>query len=174
MQCPKCKTEVENNSLRCSNCGAKVASYCKKCGAYNPINALECKNCGEVLLKICPECGAANLPNALVCRKCAVKFNVNQTHPEVSIPKYNPVSISQQRAKTLLLAGIKSGDIKVITVSGDSGIGKNIVLKCCINELKNAKLIWLWGTCTQISQLSPFGYFQDLLLTFFNINNFGS
>ena len=172
MQCPKCKTEVENNSLRCSNCGAKVASYCKKCGAYNPINALECKNCGEVLLKICPECGAANLPNALVCRKCAAKFNVKKIHPEVSIPKYNPASISQQRAKTLLLDGIKSGDIKVITVSGDSGIGKNIVLKCCINELKNAKLIWLWGTCTQISQLSPFGYFQDLLLTFFNINNF--
>ena len=77
---------------------------------------------------------------------------------------------SQQKIKSKLLEGIKNADSRIITVSGESGIGKNLVLRSTINELKNAKLIWLMGTCTQVTQLSPFGYFQDVLLNFFNIN----
>ena len=72
----------------------------------------------------------------------------------------------------MLLDAIKDADTSIITLSGDSGSGKNLVLRYVINDLKNAKLIWLQGTCTQVTQLSPFGYFQDVLLNFFNINNF--
>lgn len=172
MQCPKCKKEIEENSLKCSFCGAKAGSLCKDCGSYNPITATECANCGKVLLKICTECRAANLPDAKKCRKCGIEF----TKPEIIADKVQPVYFatmnSQQKIKAKLLEGIKDADKKIITLSGESGIGKNLVLRYSINDLKNAKLIWLLGTCTQITQLSPFGYFQDLLLNFFNINNF--
>ena len=175
MQCPKCKKEIEDNSLKCKFCNTKVASICKDCGAYNPITATECSNCHRVLLKICTECGAANIPDAKHCRKCGFEFVQPQ---QTQQPKFNPKpeytaeKNSQQKVKAKLLDAIKDCDTKIISISGESGCGKNLVLRYTINELKNAKLIWLVGTCTQVTQLSPFGYFQDLLLTFFNINNF--
>lgn len=172
MQCPRCKNEIEDNSLKCSFCKARVGLLCKDCGTYNLITATECAGCGKVLLKICSECGAANLPNAKECRKCGMEFVSEEAKAELLQPMYFASMNSQQKVKAKLLEGIKDADAKIITLGGESGIGKNLILRYTINELKNAKLIWLMGSCSQITQLSPFGYFQDLLLTFFNINNF--
>ena len=171
MQCPKCKKEIEENSLKCKFCNTKIASICKDCGAYNLLTATECSNCHRVLLKICPECGAANIPEAKACRKCGFEFVKPQPkfNPK---PEYSAEKNSQQKVKARLLDAVKDYEARIISISGESGCGKNLVLRSAISELKNAKLIWLAGTCTQVTQLSPFGYFQDLLLTFFNINNF--
>ena len=169
MQCPKCKSEIKDNSLKCANCGARVALVCKNCGQINPIIATECSGCHKVLIKICTECGAANVPEAKSCRKCGIEFVKPKFSPK---PEYSASKSSQQKVKAKLLDAIKDCDSKIITINGESGLGKNLVLRYTINELKNAKLIWLLGTCTQVTQLSPFGYFQDLLLTFFNVNNF--
>ena len=171
MFCPKCKKEIDDNSLKCPICGAKTGTICKDCGSYNPITARECANCGKILIRICSECGAANLPNAKACRKCGIEFVSEESKADLLQPIYFASMNSQQKIKAKLLEGIKDADSKIITIGGESGIGKNLVLRYTINELKTAKLYWLLGTCTQITQLSPFGYFQDLLLTFFNINN---
>lgn len=168
MQCPKCKTELESTTLKCNVCGTRVASVCKKCGHINPITAIECINCNNTLLRICPECNSANLPEAEVCRKCGKDFKVSAIEP----PKYNAEKNSQQKVKSDLIQAIKQGGISVITLCGESGTGKNLIIRYAINELKNANVVWLAGNCTQVSQLSPFGFFQDLLLSFFNINNF--
>lgn len=169
MQCPKCKKEIEDNSLKCSHCGCKVASVCKNCGTINPITSTECSGCHTTLIKICSECGAANLPSAKSCRKCGIEFVQPNATPKL---EYSATKNSQQKVKAKLLEAIKDADSSIITINGESGVGKNLVLRYAINDLKNAKLIWLLGTCTQVTQLSPCGYFQDLLLTFFNINNF--
>lgn len=170
MLCPKCKNEIEENSLKCEHCGTRVASMCKICGKINHITAKECVECGNILIKICDSCGAANVPEAENCRKCGESF-VKQ-HKKLSNLEYSAEANSQQKIRTSLLNAIKDGKSSVITLSGESGSGKNLVLRYVINDLKNSKLIWLLGTCTQITQLSPFGYFQDVLLSFFNINNF--
>ena len=169
MECPKCKNKIEENTLKCPKCGARVASVCKDCGHINSINKVECSNCHKILLKICENCGAANLPDAKSCRKCNSGLNKN---PLSSVPEFSAEKNSQQKIKTELLNSIKDANTKVITLTGESGSGKNLILRYAINDLKAAKLIWLWGTCSQISQLSPFGYMQDLLLNFFNVNNF--
>lgn len=173
MLCPKCKKEIENNSLKCTQCGAKIGSLCTDCGTYNLITAKECKKCKKTLLKICNQCGAANLPSSEVCRKCGNKFiNESNNLQDKLQPAYHATMNSQQKIKAKLIEGIKDPDFKIISICGESGCGKNLVLRSAISELQSAKLIWLMGSCTQITQLSPFGFFQDLLLTFFNINNF--
>ena len=176
MQCPKCKNEISAKSLKCEKCGTRVASVCKTCGAINPIRATECKQCHTALLKICNECGSANLPDAEFCRKCGVEFvrggSVQKKLKSSLNAEYKAEIFSQQKAKSCLLESIKDADTYIITLNGESGCGKNLILRYVVNELKNAKLVWLMGTCTQITQLSPFGYFQDMLLNFFNINNF--
>ncbi len=172
MICPKCKKDISDNSLTCTYCNTKVGALCSDCGSYNQITATECQSCGKILLKICQECGSANLPKAKSCRKCNKDFNDSQNKNIVRQPVYTTNMSSQQNIKTRLIEALKSIAPNIITLCGDSGIGKSLILRHAINELKSTKLIWLSGTCTQISQLSPFGYFQDLLLTFFNINNF--
>ena len=177
MQCPKCKNEISAKSLKCEKCGTRVASVCKVCGAINPIRATECKQCHTALLKICTECGSANMPDAAFCRKCGVEFVQGSSIQKkkssgVLNAEYKAETFSQQKAKSCLFEAIKDAETSVITLNGESGCGKNLILRYVVNELKNAKLVWLMGTCTQITQLSPFGYFQDMLLNFFNINNF--
>jgi len=172
MKCPKCKKEIKDKYLKCHFCNTKVGSVCKVCGTYNLITATECSNCRQVLLRICSECGAANLPTAKSCRKCNIEFLTEEEKSDLFQPMYFASMNSQQKIKALLIEGIKDADKKIITLTGESGSGKNLVLRSAINELKSSKLYWLLGSCTQITQLSPFGYFQDLLLTFFNINNF--
>ena len=169
MECPKCKNKIEANTLRCPKCGTKVASVCKDCGNINPITAVECSNCHKVLLKICDSCKAANLPDAKHCRKCGDEFVKPKFSPK---PEYSAKANSQHKVKTKLIDGLKDGNTKIITLTGESGTGKSLVLRYVTNDLKGAKLIWLMGNCSQVSQLSPFGYFQDVLLTFFNVNNF--
>ena len=171
MKCPKCKKEIEENSLKCSFCNTKIGLLCS-CGTYNLITAEKCSKCNKVLLKICTECGSANFPNAIACRKCGIEFVSTEILEKKDFSTQNTSSNTQQMIKSKLLESVKNFDSRIITISGPSGIGKNLVLRSAINDLKNANLIWLMGTCTQTSQLSPFGYFQDLLLTFFNINNF--
>lgn len=173
MLCPKCKNEVADKTLKCSNCGARIGYLCKDCGAFNLITAKTCANCGRVLIVNCPECNSANLPESKICRKCGhVLKEIKNTDLDMEKPEYTTGSSSQQIAKNKLVEGIKSVEHKIITLFGESGIGKNVILRASINELKGTNLIWLMGTCTQATQLTPFGYFQDLLLTFFNINNY--
>ena len=177
MQCPKCKIELSDNTLKCPKCGTRVASVCKHCGTINPIRAKECSSCGQVLLKLCTECGSANMPNAKFCRKCGVEFvrsdeNAQKTKAAKTQPQYYAEKNSQQKIKGALLDAIKDADTSIITLNGESGSGKNLILRYVINDLKQANLVWMLGFCTQITQLSPFGYFQDVLLNFFNINNF--
>lgn len=169
MQCPKCKAELENNILKCPSCGVKVASVCKDCGEINPITAFECSNCHKILLKKCDECSAINVGEAKVCRKCGKEFPAPK---KLTQPEYRAQTNSQQKVKSLLIDAVKDGNKTIITLSGESGSGKNLVLRYAIEELKNTNIVWLFGSCTQLTQLSPFGYFQDVLLSFFNVNNF--
>lgn len=196
MICPKCKNQIPEKSLKCSFCGARLATFCKKCRAYNSIYNLNCVNCNNELLKICPDCKSVNLPNASACRKCGRDFvqkklqeeeqlisaSQNQSvegeeeiQKEVSEPinlNYDAELHSQQKAKEILTGGLISPDKKIISLSGPKGVGKSIVLKSVMHELKEESITWLFGECTAITQLSPFGLIQDILLTFFNVTNF--
>lgn len=193
MICPKCKKTIPEKSLKCSHCGARIASLCKKCNAYNSIYNLNCVNCNEELLKLCSSCKSVNFPNAMACRKCGHSFlqtktieeTLEQTQMEENIEAPEAVEVepqlsysanfhTQQKAKEIIIQGITSTDKKIISLSGEKGIGKTIVLKAAINTLSAYKITWLFGECNAITQLSPCGLIQDILLTFFNVANFCS
>lgn len=203
MICPKCKKEIPEKSLKCDYCNAKIGAFCKKCHAYNSIYNLNCVSCNEELLKICPSCKSINFPHSKNCRKCGLAFvqqtiEVEAEAAEVEVQpipekeevieeveesqtkqssfqiNYDANFYSQQLAKETLLKGILSNEKKILSLSGQKGIGKSVVLKSAISELKDYEITWLLGECTAITQLSPCGLIQDILLTFFNVANFCS
>lgn len=190
MICPKCKKQIPEKALKCDFCSARIATFCKKCNAYNSIYNLNCANCNNELLKVCPSCKSVNLPNTSKCRKCGlflkkekedspknevieeVVDNVEQVEDPSAIINNSATLHSQQTAKELLKEALLSSHRKVISLSGEKGVGKTIVLKSATNEIEKNEKIWLVGECSPITQLSPCGLIQDILLTFFNIPNF--
>lgn len=200
MICPKCKKQIPEKALKCDFCSARIASFCKKCNAYNSIYNLNCANCNNELLKVCPSCKSVNLPSSVKCRKCgffsnekkdatvkieeqgiedqqalvvdAVQTPEPQEEKEDLLTNYGVTLHPQQVAKELLKEALLSDKKKVISLNGEKGVGKTIVLKSAISEIEKDEKIWLLGECSPITQLSPCGLIQDILLNFFNIPNF--
>lgn len=197
MICPKCRTLIGEKQLKCSMCGFKIATLCRSCQAYNSIYNRVCVDCGIELIKICPNCHGANFPEAEHCRKCGFGFSTKmepefvelEIDEEVEIVESLPIEeeleatkveiplaeipkYSQKEAKEKLIEAFFSKDKKVISLSGDKGSGKSIVLRQALTELQETSLVFLIGKCDALTQLSPCGFLQNLLLNFFNLANF--
>ena len=175
MKCPICKKIIPDNSLKCPYCKSRTGLICKNCNTINSIFDFKCKNCGTEILKLCPNCSSVNFPNAAKCRKCSYTFKQTQDNDdsENTIKLEYPANlVSQQSAKNILAKGIKKSGKKIFSLSGDKGIGKSLVLKAVIHELKDENYIWLYGKCTPITQITSGGLIQDILLNIFNLPNF--
>lgn len=88
------------------------------------------------------------------------------------IPEQEVEIFDQSKCKNLMSDAIRSNDKLIIGLSAEEGTGKSTVLKYLFNDLMEQNYNWLWGECSANSQISPFGIFQEMLLTFFNCPNF--
>lgn len=164
MKCPICKKTIPDNAIKCPHCNSRVGIRCKKCNTVNPIQ-LKCSNCGEELLKLCPHCKSVNLPTAKKCRKCGKSLDTKPQKPVAGKIKL----LSQKDAVSILTKGIASDDKKIFSISGCKGSGKSEVLKKTITQLSEEKIVWLFGKCTPLTQLTPGGFIQDVVLNMFNL-----
>ena len=170
MKCPVCKKTIPDNTLKCPYCKARTGLVCKNCNTVNSIFDFKCKKCGTEILKLCPNCNSVNFPNATRCRKCGFLLK-KQKIQENNIKLENPSNlVSQKSAKNILVRGINSRDKKIFSLSGEKGVGKTVVLKAIMNDCKNYS--WFCGKCTPITQITPGGLIQDMLLNIFNLPNF--
>ncbi len=172
MRCPVCKKTIPENTLKCPYCKTRTGLLCKNCNTVNSIFDTKCKKCGKEILKICPHCNSVNFPNAKKCRKCGMPFEHKEEITKVDTLEYRPELISQKNAVTVLTQGLLSNDKKIFSLSGEKGIGKSYVLKQTIQKLQANNFIWLFAKCTPLTQLTPGGMVQDMLLNLYNLPNF--
>lgn len=177
MKCPICKKTIPDNTLKCPYCKTRTGLICKNCHAVNSIYDIVCRKCGEEILRLCPECNSVNQLNAKKCRKCGYSFaeqvKVKDVIPEdISEFGYPAKFMTQESAKNTLVKGILNHSKKIFSLSGDRGIGKSVVLSHVINALKDKHFVWFYGKCTPITQLTPGGLIQDMMLNLFNLPNF--
>ena len=176
MKCPKCNSQLEQDSIKCPVCGTRIGRLCPSCKAYNLITSKSCVNCGEELLKICPNCHSVNLPSSKLCRKCGVELEkknieeVSDILPENVSYKANYQSLDS--AEKTIIDSIKAENIKIISINGDNDLGKTYVFNRLRKDTASCGIAWLGGKCTPHTQLTPLGYFQDVLLSLFNVTNF--
>ncbi len=177
MKCPICKKTIPDNTLKCPYCKTRTGLICKNCHTVNSIYDIVCRKCGEEILRLCPECNSVNQLNAKKCRKCGYPF-VEQVKVKDVIPEdisgfgYPAKFMTQESAKNTLVKGILNHSKKIFSLSGDRGIGKSVVLSHVINALKDKHFVWFYGKCTPITQLTPGGLIQDMMLNLFNLPNF--
>lgn len=172
MKCPVCKKTIPENTLKCPYCKTRTGLLCKNCNTVNSVFDLKCKKCGKEILKVCEHCKSVNFPNAKNCRKCGMPFEQESATVNVDTLEYIPKLISQKNAVTVLTQGLLSDDKIIFSLSGEKGIGKSVVLKETIQKLQEHNFLWLFGKCTPLTQLTPGGYIQDMILNMFNLPNF--
>jgi membrane protease subunit (stomatin/prohibitin family) len=78
-KCPKCHTEIHQESRFCAHCGHQVViiNRCSQCGKDLPVEANFCMVCGvkvEKREKVCSHCHGKNLPHANFCNSCGEKL----------------------------------------------------------------------------------------------------
>ncbi len=88
MYCPRCRSEIKNNVLRCDFCGVKVNMICPACNSLTPFVQPNCAFCDFEVIKYCPECHSSNLYSADFCRKCGIELvESNTITEEISQPE---------------------------------------------------------------------------------------
>ena len=79
IKCPKCRTNNEQDSFFCNNCGEQLRS--------NPQLAkrgtLTAKT--QLLYSICPNCGTGNRPDAVYCANCGQALKAAITKPQQNV-----------------------------------------------------------------------------------------
>lgn len=168
MICPICKKTIPDNTLKCPYCKARTGLICKNCGTINSLFEYNCKKCGTEILKLCPNCSSVNFPNTDKCRKCGYSFEKPILTDNLSL-EYCANMVSQKSAKDIIIKGINSQDKKIFSICGEKGCGKSLVLKTIIGELK--EYLWLYGKCTPLTQITPGGVIQDILLNILKLPN---
>ncbi len=132
-----------------------------------------CKKCGEELLKICPHCKSVNFPGAAKCRKCGLQFNPPKNKQEdITLLTYKPKLYNREQALDKLTDGLLTKEKKIFSITGDKGIGKSTLLTKAMAKLDKYNFQWCTGKCTSLSQLSPGGVIQDMLLNLFKLPNY--
>ena len=176
MKCPVCKKNIAHDALKCPYCKTRTGIMCQSCKTINPVGQLVCSHCGQELLKVCKKCNGVNFPTAVKCRKCGADFGEPKKSAKSSDSKdrtlsYNPILHSFNEGIVLLNKAISNKNKKVISVTGEKGCGKTSVLYSAIKNIGDKNVCM--GKCTQLTQLTPGGVVQDMLLSLFSLPNFG-
>ena len=173
MKCPVCKKNIPDESLKCPHCNARTGVVCSKCGMVNPVGVLSCSKCGTELLRVCSHCGSVNFPEAVKCRKCSSPLGKPEQSTVDSVKfGYNPKLLTYRQGFDILVEALHSKEKKIFSITGEKGIGKSFLLKnAMLNEI-NKEFRWCVGKCTPLTQLTPGGVVQDMLLNLFKLPNY--
>ena len=175
MKCPVCKKNIAHDALKCPYCKTRTGLSCPNCKTVNPTKQLKCTNCGQELLKICPKCNGVNFPSAVKCRKCGASFGEpikgKKDKNKNDSLNYVPELHSFKQGLEILLSALSNKNKKIISLTGEKGCGKTSVLYNAIKKIEDKNVCM--GKCTPLTQLTPGGVVQDMLLNIFSLPNFG-
>lgn len=108
---------------------------------------------------------------ALIQKKFEQKEEIEQESEEEIPPEY--VQLNQQEAQATIVEAIHNPIKRIISLSGKEGFGKTLILKYVYTALrKDENYICAMGECNALTQITPFGYIQDVLLNICNLSNF--
>ena len=102
------------------------------------------------------------------------KFESQEKHEQIQEEEIPPeyVKLNQQDAQNTIINAIQNPVKRIISLNGKEGYGKSLILKYVRESFRKENYIWAMGECNALTQITPFGYIQDVLLNLFNLSNF--
>lgn len=182
--CKKCNAYNSIYNLNCISCNNQLLKICPSCKGVNLPTVSVCRKCSHEFFA--PPLPKEEIPIEIIETQNKKEETLEEldTSPykeeqeketkQTMELNYNAELYSQPMAKELLTKGLISQEKRILSLNGPKGAGKSIILKTIIQELKEYEMTWLHGECNAITQISPCGLIQDILLNFFNITNFCS
>lgn len=92
MNCPSCKTQINEHDLICPACKRVLKLQCHNCGAITKNST--CEKCGTIILNKCYKCGKLNNTNMLNCPKCGMDINASIGLRESLIEEFAVLTIN--------------------------------------------------------------------------------
>ena len=92
MNCPSCKTIINEKDLICPNCKKVLKLHCYNCGAITKNST--CEKCGTTLLNKCYKCGKLNSTNISNCPNCGMDINASIGLRESIIEEFAVLTIN--------------------------------------------------------------------------------
>lgn len=197
-KCPSCGLLNKVNALTCSKCNHELLRKCSSCGSYNLPTAKKCRKCEHSLIvrlsknndadntAILAELEQAQNSQPKIEEQIKPKVTAKKetlemeekgeeikpfSEQEIPQPSF-PVK-SQNEIKSLAVNSLmNSSDYIFSALIANEGYGKSYVLNQIKEDLTAANITVLAMEATPVTQLSPFGLFQDLFLTSLNLANY--
>ncbi len=108
---------------------------------------------------------------AIIQKKFEKQQEIEQESEEEILQEF--VQLDQIQAQQAIIEAIQNPVKRVISLSGKEGLGKSLILKYVYDALrKDENYLCAMGECTALTQITPFGYLQDVLLNLCNLSNF--
>ena len=108
---------------------------------------------------------------AVIQKKFEKQQEIEQENAEEIPPEF--IRLDQIQAQQTIIEAVQNPIKKVISLSGKEGLGKSLILKYVYDVLrKDENYLCALGECTALTQITPFGYIQDVLLNICNLSNF--
>ena len=109
----------------------------------------------------------------LIQKKFEQRQELEHDSEEEIPPEY--IQLNQAEAQKTIIEAIQNPLKRVISLSGKEGYGKTLILKYVFDTYrKNENYICALGECSALTQITPFGYIQDVLLNICNLSNFSA
>lgn len=195
-KCPSCGSLNKVNALNCVNCATELLRKCSACGSYNLPTAQVCRKCSTSLvekieiietivdseIEVQETVSADNVDAVENASKVTSKSETLEmeeagieekpfSEQEVSVELENEEK-EQQEVKSLVVNSLMNSECNFCAVIAPEGYGKTHILEFIKQDI-NAANISVWSLeATPVTQLSPFGVFQDLFLSATGMPNY--
>lgn len=196
-KCPSCGLLNKVNALTCSKCNHELLRKCASCGAYNLPTSKKCRKCSSSLVshpqdvikeenKLALEelSNSQEIKEQIEPQKAKVtakketlemeeKGEIEKPFSEQEIPPASFPEKNQKETKNLAVNSlINSRECILSSIISPEGYGKSYILNKIKEDLISANITVLSMEATPITQLSPYGVFQDLFLSSMGLSNY--
>src|SRR5574344_400705 len=186
--CPQCQKANLSSAKTCRKCGYVFPEQIKTDEASKDVSLLIAQK--DEVVAVTEKKSIENFDDELkeedsICEK-NIKSNedknkilnddINLEDEIADVKKY-----SIESAIKKLVFSVIDPDKRVISICAPDGFGKSTVIKNAISKfssenneinLEFKKVTFLFGKCSAISQVSPFGFIQEVLLSYFKLPNY--
>ena len=192
-KCPACGSLNKVNALNCCNCNTELLRKCTKCGAYNLPTSENCRKCSESLIVgteiieeeqpvekqefVSPQTDEMQSSKKVTTKTETLEMEESGVEEKVFSEQEIPADLKedekdQQEVKNLVVNSLINSEKPLCAIVAPEGCGKSHILEFIKQDLISANIAVWAMEATPVTQLSPFGIFQDLFLTAINMPNY--
>ena len=159
MKCPKCHSDIAENTTICPHCHKVLSIVCPNCRTLG--HSAVCKNCGYIVLEKCPKCGKYTTTTKDKC-SCGLKMNFAVAYQDCESDEFASINIKFNTLKEIRTR-LKTKEVFKKFVHGIA-----ITLEEGKDIIADATHLNMFSRCKLIQALDMYTRDYDIVFVVFN------